>query len=173
MVFSTCAWSCRLSSWSKRWLSYGKPLRIRQQETAMLKVLMWMEQEQKVTEDAQLRAEQEAAAQKSAVNVLQEKYDKAMSSRTEMEKRVKVAESMLEATLQYESGQPKALSPSGLWGWEHTGKHHNKDGHSIIWTGWHDRNKGSSDLKSLNQQREPSSPKEKTGEEGKDQVAEK
>ncbi|KAM1249883.1 hypothetical protein ACFX2G_033195 [Malus domestica] len=156
MVFSTCAWSCRLSSWSKRWLSYGKPLRIRQQETAMLKVLMWMEQEQKVTEDAQLRAEQEAAAQKSAVNVLQEKYDKAMSSRTEMEKRVKVAESMLEATLQYESG-----------------KHHNKDGHSIIWTGWHDRNKGSSDLKSLNQQREPSSPKEKTGEEGKDQVAEK
>ncbi|CAN6723771.1 unnamed protein product [Malus baccata var. baccata] len=115
--------------------------------------LMWMEQEQKVTEDAQLRAEQEAAAQKSAVNVLQEKYDKAMSSRTEMEKRVKVAESMLEATLQYESG-----------------KHHNKGGHSIIWTGWHDRNKRSSDLKSLNQQREPSSPKEKTGEEGKDQI---
>lgn len=31
-------------------------------------------------------------------------------SRTEMVKRVKVAESMLEATLQYESGQAKALS---------------------------------------------------------------
>ncbi|CAN6581116.1 unnamed protein product [Malus baccata var. baccata] len=113
------------------------------------RVLMWMEQEQKVTEDAQLRAKQEAAAQKSAVNVLQVIT---CSSRTEMEKRVKVAESMLEATLQYESG-----------------KHHNKDGHSIIWTGWHDRNKGCSDLKSLNQRREPSSPKEKTGEEGKDQ----
>ncbi|KAM1249884.1 hypothetical protein ACFX2G_033195 [Malus domestica] len=157
MVFSTCAWSCRLSSWSKRWLSYGKPLRIRQQETAMLKVLMWMEQEQKVTEDAQLRAEQEAAAQKSAVNVLQEKYDKAMSSRTEMEKRVKVAESMLEATLQYESGQPKALSPRYM----------------KISVSRMSYMMGSSDLKSLNQQREPSSPKEKTGEEGKDQVAEK
>lgn len=42
---------------------------------------------------------------------MQEKYDKAMSSHTEMEKRVKVAESMLEATLHYESGQAKALSP--------------------------------------------------------------
>lgn len=40
---------------------------------------------------------------------MQEKYDKSMSSLTEMEKRVKVAESMLEATLQYESGQAKAL----------------------------------------------------------------
>lgn len=40
----------------------------------------------------------------------QEKYDKAISSLTDMEKRVKVAESMLEATLQYESGQAKAMS---------------------------------------------------------------
>lgn len=42
---------------------------------------------------------------------MQEKYENAMSSLTEMEKKVKVAESMLEATLQYESGQAKALSP--------------------------------------------------------------
>ncbi|KAB2604281.1 ecotropic viral integration site 5 protein-like protein [Pyrus ussuriensis x Pyrus communis] len=142
-----------------------------EQGTAMLKVLMWMEEEQKVTEDARLRAEQEAAAQKSElmcfrVAYMQEKYDKAMSSRTEMEKRVKVAESMLEATLQYESGQAKALSPR-------QGNTTKKMGILSFGLGWRDRNKGSTDLKSPNQQREPSSPKEKTGEEGKDQVAEK
>lgn len=32
---------------------------------------MWMEQEQKVTEDARINAEQEVAAQKNAVHVLQ------------------------------------------------------------------------------------------------------
>ncbi|TQE13216.1 hypothetical protein C1H46_001300 [Malus baccata] len=136
--------------------------------------LMWMEQEQKVTEDAQLRAEQEAAAQKSAVNVLQEKYDKAMSSRTEMEKRVKVAESMLEATLQYESGQAKALSPSlTMKTIHHLFQFNNENLQSVISSITLGTVLRSSDLKSLNQQREPSSPKEKTGEEGKDQVAEK
>lgn len=41
---------------------------------------------------------------------MQEKYEKAMASVAQMEKRVVMAESMLEATLQYESGQVKALS---------------------------------------------------------------
>lgn len=42
----------------------------------------------------------------------QEKYEKAMVSLAETEKRVVIAESMLEATLQYESGQSKAqISP--------------------------------------------------------------
>ncbi|XP_018499921.2 TBC1 domain family member 2A isoform X1 [Pyrus x bretschneideri] len=122
-----------------------------EQETAMLKVLMWLEQEQKVTEDARVCAEQEAAAQKSAVNVLQEKYEKAMSSLTEMEKKVKVAESMLEATLQYESGQAKALSPRAA---NTQGNSTKKMGILPFGLGWGDRNKGSSDLKSPNQQRD-------------------
>ncbi|CAL8165075.1 unnamed protein product [Prunus armeniaca] len=42
-----------------------------EQEAAMLKVLMWMEQEQKATEDARISAEQEVAVQKNAVHVLQ------------------------------------------------------------------------------------------------------
>lgn len=41
---------------------------------------------------------------------VQDKYEKAMASLAEMEKRVVMAESMLEATLQYESGQVKATS---------------------------------------------------------------
>jgi len=46
----------------------------------------------------------------SSIINMQEKYEKAMASIAEMQKRVKMAESMLEATLQYESGQSKALS---------------------------------------------------------------
>ncbi|KAI3696780.1 hypothetical protein L6452_29315 [Arctium lappa] len=83
----------------------------KEQEKAMLEVLMRVEQEQKVTEDARRSAEQDAAAQRYAVSVLEEKYEKAMSSLAQMEKRVVMAESMLEATLQYNSGQIKALSP--------------------------------------------------------------
>uniref|UniRef100_A0A494G9V8 Uncharacterized protein n=1 Tax=Solanum lycopersicum TaxID=4081 RepID=A0A494G9V8_SOLLC len=41
---------------------------------------------------------------------MQDKYEKAMASIAEMQKRVVMAESMLEATLSYESGQSKALS---------------------------------------------------------------
>ncbi|KAK9291054.1 hypothetical protein L1049_009239 [Liquidambar formosana] len=81
-----------------------------EQETAMLQVLMRVEQEQRLTEDARLCAEQDAAAQRYAVHVLQEKYEKAMASLAQMEKRVVIAESMLEATLQYESGQVKGQS---------------------------------------------------------------
>ncbi|PNY11878.1 RabGAP/TBC domain protein, partial [Trifolium pratense] len=81
-----------------------------EQEASMLQVLIRLEQDQKVTEDARRRAEQELAAQKLEVHILQEKYEKAMASIAEMQKRVVMAESMLEATLQYESGQSKALS---------------------------------------------------------------
>ncbi|KAK6933293.1 Rab-GTPase-TBC domain [Dillenia turbinata] len=90
-----------------------------EQENAMLQVLMRVEQEQKVTEDARRFAEQDAEAQRYAAQVLQflrvgeffkEKYEEAMVSLAQMEKRAVMAESMLEATLQYQSGQVKALS---------------------------------------------------------------
>ncbi|CAI9091040.1 OLC1v1025957C1 [Oldenlandia corymbosa var. corymbosa] len=79
-----------------------------EQEAAMLQVLMRVEQEQKVTEDARRFAEQDANAQRYAAQVLQEKYEEAIASLGEMEKRAIMAESMLEATLQYQSGQHKA-----------------------------------------------------------------
>ncbi|KAL4576398.1 hypothetical protein LXL04_012491 [Taraxacum kok-saghyz] len=79
-----------------------------EQESAMIQVLMRVEQEQKVTEDARRYAEQDAAAQRYATEVLQEKYETASASLAEMEKRVVMAETMLEATLQYQSGQTKA-----------------------------------------------------------------
>ncbi|KAF5770818.1 putative Rab-GTPase-TBC domain-containing protein [Helianthus annuus] len=79
-----------------------------EQESAMLQVLMRVEQEQKVTEDARRYAEQDAAAQRYATEVLQEKYETASATLAEMEKRVVMAETMLEATLQYQSGQTKA-----------------------------------------------------------------
>ncbi|GAB2258185.1 hypothetical protein Droror1_Dr00014345 [Drosera rotundifolia] len=85
-----------------------------EQEHALVKVLMRVEQEQKLTEDARLEAEKDAAAQRHAVNVLQEKYDKAMASLAEAEKRTVMAESMLEATLQYQSGQTKAVASPGI-----------------------------------------------------------
>ncbi|RWV86302.1 hypothetical protein GW17_00051817 [Ensete ventricosum] len=75
-----------------------------------MEVLMRVEQEQKVTEDARLFAEQEAASQRQAVNALQEKYEEAMSLLAQMEDRAVMAETMLEATLQYQSSQLKALS---------------------------------------------------------------
>ncbi|KAH1231371.1 TBC1 domain family member 8 [Glycine soja] len=80
-----------------------------EQETAMLQVLMRVEQEQKVTEDARRFAEQDAAAQRYAAQVLQEKYEEATAALAEMEKRAVMAESMLEATLQYQCGQVKVL----------------------------------------------------------------
>ncbi|XVF23736.1 hypothetical protein REPUB_Repub13aG0065300 [Reevesia pubescens] len=79
-----------------------------EQENAMLQVLMRVEQDQRVTEDARRFAEQDAAAQRYAAQVLQEKYEEAVASLAEMEKRAVMAESMLEATLQYQSGQSKA-----------------------------------------------------------------
>ncbi|KAL0403449.1 UNVERIFIED_CONTAM: TBC1 domain family member 9B [Sesamum radiatum] len=81
-----------------------------EQENAMLQILMRVEQEQKVAEDARISAEQDAAAQRYAAQVLQEKYKGTTAALAEMEKRAVMAESMLEATLQYQSGQNKALS---------------------------------------------------------------
>ncbi|KAG2601742.1 hypothetical protein PVAP13_5KG615600 [Panicum virgatum] len=83
-----------------------------EQERAMLQVLMRVEQEQKVTEDARICAEQDAASKKYAAHVLQEKYEEAMASLAQMENRAVMAETMLEATLQYQSGQQKAQLPS-------------------------------------------------------------
>ncbi|XVE61779.1 hypothetical protein DITRI_Ditri06bG0066800 [Diplodiscus trichospermus] len=82
----------------------------KEQEAAMLKVLLQLEQEQRITEEARRNAEQDAASQRYTNTLLQEKYEKAKASIAQMEKRVVMAESMLEATLQYECGQAKALS---------------------------------------------------------------
>ncbi|XP_068637964.1 uncharacterized protein [Aristolochia californica] len=79
-----------------------------EQENAMLQVLMRVEQEQRATEDARILAEQDAAAQRYATHVLQEKYEEGMASLAQMEKRMVMAETMLEATLQYQNSQGKA-----------------------------------------------------------------
>ncbi|XAR72076.1 hypothetical protein NMG60_11018578 [Bertholletia excelsa] len=78
------------------------------QENAMLQVLLRAEQEQRVTEDARRYAEQEAAAWRQAAQVLQEKYNKVTATIAAKEKRAAMTESMLEATLQYQSVQVKA-----------------------------------------------------------------
>ncbi|EOA29375.1 hypothetical protein CARUB_v10025662mg [Capsella rubella] len=80
----------------------------REQEGAMIQALMRMEQEHKVAEDSRRLAEQDAVAQRCAAEVLQEKYEEAVAALAEMEERAVMAESMLEATLQYQSGQVKA-----------------------------------------------------------------
>lgn len=114
----------------------------KEQEKAMLEVLIRVEQEQKVTEDARIAAEQDVAAQKYAVHILQEKYEKAMASVTQMEKRVVMAESMLEATLQYESGQVKALSsPRSTRPDSPQGAPAKRTGLLSFGLGWRDRNK--------------------------------
>ncbi|KAE8702569.1 putative plastid-lipid-associated protein 12 [Hibiscus syriacus] len=85
-----------------------------EQENGMLQVLMRVEQDQKETEDARMFAEQDAAGQRYSVEVLQEKYEEAITKLDEMEKRVVLAESMLEATLQFQSRKSKnqpSLSP--------------------------------------------------------------
>ncbi|XP_062215983.1 uncharacterized protein LOC133916361 isoform X3 [Phragmites australis] len=79
-----------------------------EQEQAMLQILLRMEQEQKVTEDARIAAERDAAEQKYAAHVLQENYKAAMAALSQMEKRAIMAETMLEATKQYQAGQVKA-----------------------------------------------------------------
>ncbi|KAK3151270.1 hypothetical protein QOZ80_3AG0243810 [Eleusine coracana subsp. coracana] len=79
-----------------------------EQEQAMLQILLRMEHEQKVTEDARIAAERDAAEKKYAAHVLQEKYEAAMAALSQMEKRVVMAETMLEATKQYQAGQVKA-----------------------------------------------------------------
>ncbi|PKU68200.1 hypothetical protein MA16_Dca012869 [Dendrobium catenatum] len=79
-----------------------------EQERAMIQALMKMEKEQKVAEDARISAEQGAAAKKYEAHVLQEKYEEAMNELAQMEKRAVMAETLLEATVQYQSDQVKA-----------------------------------------------------------------
>ncbi|KAL6619088.1 hypothetical protein ACP70R_034227 [Stipagrostis hirtigluma subsp. patula] len=93
-----------------------------EQEQAMFQVLMRVEQELKIAEEARISAEQDAAAQRYAANVLQEKYEEAMASLTQMENRAVMAETMLEATLQYQSSQQKALSPCPSPSWRDKNK---------------------------------------------------
>ncbi|KAK8299413.1 hypothetical protein V6Z12_D05G321200 [Gossypium hirsutum] len=131
-----------------------------EQENAMLQVLMRVEQEQRVTEDARRYAEQDAAAQRHTALVLQEKYEEAIASLAEMEKRVVMAESMLEATLQYQSGQIKALS-SPRSPHPDSPAHSNQEPQQEIparkisllarpfGLGWRDRNKGQASPDSL------------------------
>ncbi|KAK9282676.1 hypothetical protein L1049_010896 [Liquidambar formosana] len=125
-----------------------------EQEHAMLQVLMRVEQEQRVTEDARRFSEQDAAAQRYAAQVLQEKYEEAIASLAQMEKRVVMAESMLEATLQYQSGQVKAQpSPRSLHPDSSPGGTNQEPSQDIptrrigllarpFGLGWRDRNKG-------------------------------
>uniref|UniRef100_A0ACD5XNW4 Uncharacterized protein n=1 Tax=Avena sativa TaxID=4498 RepID=A0ACD5XNW4_AVESA len=80
-----------------------------EQEQAMLQILVRMEQEQKVTEDARIAAERDAVEQKYIAHLIQEKYEATMTSLSEMEKRAVMAETMLEATKQYQAGQVKAV----------------------------------------------------------------
>uniref|UniRef100_A0A453IBY5 Rab-GAP TBC domain-containing protein n=1 Tax=Aegilops tauschii subsp. strangulata TaxID=200361 RepID=A0A453IBY5_AEGTS len=80
-----------------------------EQEKAMLEILLRMEQEQKVTEDARIAAERDAAEQKYAAHLIQEKYEAVLIALSQMEKRAVMAETMLEATKQYQAGQVKAI----------------------------------------------------------------
>ncbi|CAI9772437.1 unnamed protein product [Fraxinus pennsylvanica] len=156
-----------------------------EQENAMLQILMRVEQEQRVTEDARRFAEQDAAAQRYAAQVLQEKYEEATATLAEMEKRVVMAESMLEATLQYQSGQNKG-QPSPRSTQQDSspvrGSHDSQDTSSRkisllprpFGLGWRDRNKGkpntveeANSSKSLNEgQILSTQPEEKSSREG-------
>ncbi|KAL2549459.1 Ypt/Rab-GAP domain of gyp1p superfamily protein [Forsythia ovata] len=124
-----------------------------EQENAMLQILMRVEQEQRVTEDARRFAEQDAAAQRYAAQVLQEKYEESTSSLAEMEKRVVMAESMLEATLQYQSGQNKGQPSPRSTQQDSSPVRSNQDSQDTstrkisllsrpFGLGWRDRNKG-------------------------------
>lgn len=144
-----------------------------EQEHAMLQVLVRVEQEQKLTEDARRFAEQDAAAQRYAAQVLQEKYEEAITSLAQMEKRVVMAETMLEATLQYQSGQVKA-QPSPRSHQDSSSARSNQETPQELPTrkigllsrpfalGWRDRNKGKpaseevSDAKPTNEVENPS-----------------
>ncbi|XP_022893096.1 TBC1 domain family member 8B-like isoform X1 [Olea europaea var. sylvestris] len=147
-----------------------------EQENAMLQILMRVEHEQRVTEDARRFAEQDAAAQRIAAQVLQEKYEEATTALAEMEKRVVMAESMLEATLQYQSGQNKGQPSPRSTQQDSSPVRSNQDSQDSstrkisllsrpFGLGWRDRNKGkpntveeANSSKSLNEEHFLSSP---------------
>ncbi|XP_058215508.1 uncharacterized protein LOC131326668 isoform X2 [Rhododendron vialii] len=114
----------------------------KEQEKAMLQVLMRVEQEQKLTEDARFFAEQDSAAQRYVVQMLQEKCEKAVASLAQMEKRAVMAETMLEATVQYEHGQVKAVSSPRSMRPDSQEVPARKMGLLSFGLGWRDRNKG-------------------------------
>ncbi|KAH9307996.1 hypothetical protein KI387_035907 [Taxus chinensis] len=88
-----------------------------EQEHAMLQVMMRVEQEQRLTEDARRFAEQDATAQRHAANVLEVKYEDAKNKLAMMEKRAIMAESTLEATLQSQPSQQTSSrrAPDSPW----------------------------------------------------------
>ncbi|XP_052204506.1 uncharacterized protein LOC127809611 isoform X6 [Diospyros lotus] len=152
-----------------------------EQENAMLQVLMRVEQEQRVTEDARRFAEQDAAAQRYAAQMLQEKYEEVTANLAEMEKRVVMAETMLEATLQYQSGQSKAQpSPRSVQQDSSPGRSNQESTQELpvrkisllsrpFGLGWRDRNKGKpanveepTDDKSANESQSQSAQQEDT-----------
>ncbi|KAH6838137.1 Ypt/Rab-GAP domain of gyp1p superfamily protein [Perilla frutescens var. hirtella] len=125
-----------------------------EQENAMLQILMRVEQEQKVTEDARMFAEQDAAAQRYAAQVLQEKYEEASAELAEMEKRAVLAESMLEATLQYQSVQNKPQPSPRSKQAQQSNQDHSPEIPTRkigLLSRWRDRNKDPNDEKSLNE----------------------
>ncbi|XP_019159395.1 PREDICTED: TBC1 domain family member 8B-like isoform X1 [Ipomoea nil] len=133
----------------------------KEQENAMSQLLVQFQQEQKITEEARIAAEQDAVAQKYAAHILQEKYEKAMASLAQMEKRAVMAESMLEATMQYESGQVKALASPG--GRPESPRNAPLKKMSLLsfGLGWRDKNKGKPPI-------DPSSMESKPTAEGQD-----
>uniref|UniRef100_A0A5B6ZUM6 Putative TBC1 domain family member 8B n=1 Tax=Davidia involucrata TaxID=16924 RepID=A0A5B6ZUM6_DAVIN len=152
-----------------------------EQENAMLQVLMRVEQEQRVTEDARRFAEQDAAAQRYAAQVLQEKYEEVTASLAEMEKKVVMAETMLEATLQYQSGQIKPQPSPRSVQQGSSPEQSNQESTQELPTrkigllsrpfglGWRDRNKGKltnteepTDGKSTNEAQSPSTQQDDT-----------
>ncbi|KAH7306596.1 hypothetical protein KP509_22G021200 [Ceratopteris richardii] len=76
-----------------------------EQNQAMKQVMLRMEEELKVTQEARMVAEEDAAKQRTAVDELQFKFDRIMNSIKELESRAVKAESLLEAS--YPQHAPK------------------------------------------------------------------
>jgi hypothetical protein len=75
-----------------------------EQEQVMVQVLVRMEQEQRIADDARRFAELDAAAQRSIADEAKEMAEKATRALAAMEKRAVMAESMLEATINSDAG---------------------------------------------------------------------
>ncbi|CAM6034669.1 unnamed protein product [Sphagnum compactum] len=75
-----------------------------EQEQVMVQVLVRMEQEQRIADDARRFAELDAAAQRSIADEAKAMAEKATQALAAMEKRAVMAESMLEATINSDAG---------------------------------------------------------------------
>ncbi|XP_024389545.1 uncharacterized protein [Physcomitrium patens] len=78
-----------------------------EQEAAMVQVLLRMEQEQHVAEDARRFAEQEAETHRRTAEEAEKTAAEAVAALSAMEKRAIMAESMLEATVNFQTGGPQ------------------------------------------------------------------